>query len=59
MSRIPERGTVRQVVATFDNIEFLPGQSHDVLIVEFQFGERTLFGTVNRYVSPKAPEVGL
>jgi hypothetical protein len=48
-----------RVVARYDAVEFLPAQIHDVLVVEFQVGERVLFATLNRFVSEKAAETGL
>ncbi len=51
--------SVGEVVARFESIEFLPEQLHDVVIVEIRVGERSVFGTINRFVAPKAPETGL
>jgi hypothetical protein len=55
----PDPGAVGRVVARYDAVEFLPAQIHNVLVVEFQVGERVLFATLNRFVSEKAAETGL
>ena len=56
VSRVPRPSRVGQVVGRYEGIEFLPGELHDVVIVEVHTGGRVLFGTINRYVSEKKPE---
>ncbi len=59
VGKVPHPAKIGPVVAHFKGIEFLPEQLHDVLIVEVRVGERTLYGTLNQFVAPKAREVGL
>jgi hypothetical protein len=59
VSTVPNPATVDHVVSQFDSVEFLPAQLHDVLIVEFHAGERTLYATLNHFLAPKPAEVGL
>ena len=47
MSRVPHPAKLGKVVAHYDNVEFVPDQSHDVLVVELHVGERILFATLN------------
>ena len=54
----PHPAKVGQVVGHFEAIEFLPGELHDVLIVEVPIGGRLLFGTINRFVAEKKAEAG-
>jgi hypothetical protein len=50
---------VVQVVASFESIEFLPSELHQVLVVELHMQGRVLFGTINRYVTEKKAETGI
>jgi hypothetical protein len=59
MSEPLQPTAVGAVVSHFESIEFLPAQLHDVVIVEIRVGERSVNGTINRFVAPKAAEVGL
>ena len=59
LSEALEPASVGDVVARFDEIEFLPDELHDVVIVEIRVGDHSVFGTINRYVAPKAAQVGL
>lgn len=58
LGRPPHPAKVGKVVASFESIEFMPGELHDVLVVELHMGGRVLYGTINRFVSEKKPEQG-
>ena len=59
VSAAPDPDSIGRVVATYDAIEFLPAQIHNVLVVELQANGRVLCATLNRFVSEKAAETGL
>ncbi len=59
MARVPDRRRVGMVVGHFSDVEFMPAQTHDVLVVEIRVNGRTLFGTLSRFVAEKIPETGL
>ena len=58
VTRVPDPASVGPVVGRYGALEFLPSELHDVLVVEIQAGARTLYGTINKFVSPKAEESG-
>ncbi len=58
LGRVPHPAKVGNVVGRFESIEFIPGELHDVVIVEVHAGGRLLYGTINRFVSEKKPELG-
>lgn len=59
LSKVPRPTRVGAVVAEFPAIEFIPGEMHDVIVVELHYGDRILFGTLNRFVTEKKPETGV
>ena len=53
LSEPPQPGLVGDLVSTYEDNEFRPGQSHEVDVFEIHVGPRVVFGSANRYVGPR------